>query len=207
MINTIDKKEVIIFDFDGVLYDSISLVREDMYTKYPNLKESDFLKIFEGDFWDGIQKIKDKYGEAKSSDTSLIKLTGTLFNGIPELINKLKDHYILLINSSSKIVNILEPLERNMINDCFKGVYGKESGINKIEKFQKIFHEQNIQPEKTIFITDSIGDIKDAETLKIDTIAVTWGIHKEADFKKTERTNLIGIVNTIQELEKILIKK
>ncbi len=37
-----------------------------MYTKYPNLKESDFLQIFEGDFWDGIQKIKDKYGEAST---------------------------------------------------------------------------------------------------------------------------------------------
>ena len=207
MINNLGKKEAIIFDFDGVLYDSISLVREDLNIKYPTLEESDFMKIFEGDFWDGIQKIKDKYGEAKFSNTSSIKIAGKLFNNIPELINKLKDDYVLFINSSSKIANILEPLERYKINEYFKGIYGKESGINKIEKFKNIFNEHNLNPEKTIFITDSIGDIKDADILNTDTIAVTWGIHKETDFKNTENVNVIGIVNTVQELEKMLIKK
>ena len=207
MTNKLESKEIIIFDFDGVLYDSISLVREDMYTKYPNLKESDFFQIFEGDFWNGIQRIKDIYGEPNHSNDSSIKLKGKLFAGMPEFVDKLKNKYILVINSSSKIDNILEPLKRYDISHCFKDIYGKESGVNKIEKFKKIFHEQNIKPEKAIFITDSIGDIKDAEILKIDTIAVTWGIHKEIDFKKIKTINLIGIVNAVKELEKILIKK
>lgn len=206
-MDNISNKDTIIFDFDGVLYDSLSLVKKDMYMKYPNLKESDFLKIFEDDFWDGVKRIKDLYGEPNHSNESTVKNKGNLFTGIPELIKKLKTNYNLVINSSSKIDNILNPLERFGINDCFIAIYGKESGLNKIEKFKNIFYEKEIKPEKVLFITDSIGDIKDAAVLNIDTFAVTWGIHKEQDFKKLKLNNLIGIVNTIQELEKILVKK
>ncbi len=206
-MNNISNKDTIIFDFDGVLYDSLSLVKEDMYMKYPNLKESDFLKIFENDFWDGVKRIKDLYGEPNHSNESTVKIKGNLFIGIPELINNLKNRYNLIINSSSKIDNILNPLTRSKIDDCFIAIYGKESGVNKIEKFKKIFYDKKIKPEKVVFITDSIGDIKDAAVLNIDTLAITWGIHKESDFKKLGLNNIIGIINTIPELEKILTKK
>jgi hypothetical protein len=50
-----------------------------MYQKYPNLEEFDFLNMFEGNFWDGVQAIKEKYGELQSSDSLKIKKEGKHF--------------------------------------------------------------------------------------------------------------------------------
>jgi beta-phosphoglucomutase-like phosphatase (HAD superfamily) len=86
MIRNFPKKEIIIFDFDGVIYDSIGLVRNDMYRKYPQLKEEDFLEIFNGNFWKGVQKVKDKYGKPEKYESSSIALEGEIFKGIPEPI-------------------------------------------------------------------------------------------------------------------------
>ena len=57
-----------------------------------------------------------------------------------------------------------------------------------------------------LFITDALGDLKDADIAGVPTIAVTWGVHNKSFFEKEKHINLIGIVDTVEELSN-LIKK
>lgn len=52
-------------------------------------------------------------------------------------------------------------------------------------------------PKDAVFITDTLGDIREARECDIDSIAVTWGFHER---KTLEKGNPIVIVSDPREL-------
>ena len=60
-----------------------------------------------------------------------------------------------------------------------------------------IFSKYGIGAKDCLFITDTLGDLKEAAEVNIKTVAVTWGFHS---LKTLEKGNPWVIVNTSQEL-------
>jgi phosphoglycolate phosphatase-like HAD superfamily hydrolase len=56
-----------------------------------------------------------------------------------------------------------------------------------------------------IFITDTLGDIREADHEGVPTIAVTWGIHDHEYFNREPHDNLIAIVDSVSDLKDKLI--
>jgi phosphoglycolate phosphatase-like HAD superfamily hydrolase len=64
----------------------------------------------------------------------------------------------------------------------------------------------NIPKEHTLFITDTLGDIREAEIADVPTVAVTWGAHDRSYFKQEEHKNIVAIVDSVDELKNFVWK-
>ena len=60
---------------------------------------------------------------------------------------------------------------------CFLKVLGSDIHTSKVEKMKFLLGEYQLSAQDCIFITDTLGDIREAAHVSIQTIGVTWGFH------------------------------
>jgi len=106
--------------------------------------------------------------------------------------------YVISSNSEKAIKNVLEKSE---ILNLFSGIMGVETHPSKIEKFKMLMQENGVTIENTVFVTDTLGDVKEAHKVKIRTIAETFGFH---DRNRLELGNPFKIVDSWDEIEKAI---
>jgi phosphoglycolate phosphatase len=208
-------KKVIIFDMDGVLVDTIDFIYERFFKAiWPLITREDFEEANSFNISEAKDRIKypqivetdeekklriEKYAEDKA------KLP--LFNGVKELLERLhKQGFILVLNTSAVNKNCLPMLENLKIIHLFDFIGSAEISKSKVEKFKIISEKYNIAEENMLFVTDAIGDIKEAEEVGVSTIAVTWGAQKRKFFEESRFKNLVAIVDTIEELDEFIEK-
>ncbi len=77
---------------------------------------------------------------------------------------------------------------------------------SKVEKFRMMEEKYGVRKNDMLFITDTLGDIREADKAGVPTIAVTWGAHDTSYFHREPHENLIGVVSTVAELENFILK-
>ena len=194
---------------DGVLLDSIGVIRDDMKNRYKGITEDDFKAIFLENFWEGIKKFKEtahiKYDIDKKTGKYPVRNNDIpLFHGAKEMLESLSEKYKLVINSSEYHENIIKRLERNNVLHIFDFIGGKEVSENKIEKFGIILERFGVSSEEVIFITDTIGDISESDKAGIESIAVTWGVHSREDFKKQSFSAMVLVLDDLADITRLL---
>jgi phosphoglycolate phosphatase len=209
------KSRIIIFDMDGVLFDSMNVVSDFLLTTYPTLTKEIVREMLTSNFHDEIQKLKlthkrieetEEERKARSLQYSSKKSLSPLYPGIRELLERLhNDGHILTINTSALEKNCRPLLEYAKIADQFDFVATKELSTKKTEKFELIAKKYDVSKQDVVFITDTLGDIREADSAQVATIAVTWGAHDRSYFTREPHANLIGIVDKVSELEKLLV--
>lgn len=184
----LNKKQVILFDFDGTIANTLDIVSE-IYNKFApsygfkivdkkemthikNLSPLQILKDL-GESWLSFIKlpflIKKIEFELKKQINSV-----RLYPGIIELLKKLKgENYKLGILSSDTQKNITKFLRLNNL-DYFDFIYtgtfwGK---ANLINKFLKDF---DFKPSEVVYIGDEVRDIEAARNNGVEIISVGWG--------------------------------
>jgi phosphoglycolate phosphatase-like HAD superfamily hydrolase len=206
-------KSTLIFDFDGTLVDTFPIYKEycatltGRYTRKTidaeDIREKGiklFIKESGVPFW----KVPFLIGELKKMYETRIPVEADMFIGIPEVIKKLSCTYILGIVSSNseKTINAFFR-EKNLINS-FSFIIGGSSLFGKYRKLLDICKRNNINPEKSYYISDEDRDIDAAKKAKLNTIAVTWGFNSE---KLLILRNPDYIVKCPNDLCRILLKK
>lgn len=205
-------KKVIIFDFDGVIVNSPAVAAQDLMERYPKLTGEIQKKILEGNFHVELKKFKQAHGykdltgrEAEEHKRAYIqkKLAAEPYSGIIELLQKLqKEGYVLVLNTSAWGRNVLPLLEKYDLSKYFDFLATAELSINKVEKFKLIGHHYNIPTINSLFVTDTLGDLRESEVAGVPTICITWGAHEKEYFLREPHANLIGIANNTDELLK-----
>ena len=202
------KNKVIVFDMDGVLFDTIPYARKVFLETHPGVTENMYNELHSGNFH--IEH--KKYSHLRISQTeeeknihhqkySEIKSKTPMFQGIKELLEKLhKMGYILIVNTNAYEKNCLPIFENSKITHLFDFIATAELSKNKTEKFKIIQDKYNINSKDVIFITDALGDVKESYIVNISTIVVTWGVHNNSFFDLKKYSNIIGIVDTVKEL-------
>jgi len=128
-----------------------------------------------------------------------------MFSGVAELLRVLHEAgYILTINTSSFSRNCQPLLQNANIEKYFDFIGTAEVSKSKIEKFNLVAEKYSASKEEMLFVTDTVGDIREAAAAGIPTIAVTWGAHKAHHFKKEPQENLFGIAESVPELKKMI---
>lgn len=200
-----NKYQAIIFDYDGVIIDSFDYHLKRYQRMFPeagltaqelaNAHNGNFLQESDQFIWSKIDL--KKYDKTLWKD---IKHQNLLAPGIKKLINKLDTKkYIVSSGPEYPLHNFLN---KEGLEKCFSGIYGKETGTSKIEKFKKILHENNYSIDDIILITDTLGDIVEANKVGLKSIAVTYGFHSK---KTLQQGNPFKIVDSVEELERYLL--
>ncbi len=193
--------KAIIFDFDGVIHDTFEFHRSKI-NKYckTNLSEQNYKDIHNGNFFDNApDELKNtdwiKYRDLIHHELSSLKTK----KEIKATILKLNKKYKLYIVSSGGSNAILNYLIKNKIS-VFKEILGMESHRSKIEKFKFIFDKHNLTAKECVFITDTLGDILEANQVGIKTIAVSYGFHPKETLQKGKPHKIISSLNELLEL-------
>jgi len=197
-------KKLLIFDFDGVLEDSFDWNYEVAKKRYKNLDKEDYRTWFDGNIYEhptvkaaGPMNVIEYFEEYKKGFENR-----EMKSNFKQMLFRLKIKYHLVIISSIDDDIINPYLERSKMDNLFEEVWGIRKKTSKVEKFKDFLSLYNISKDNCLFVTDTLGDIKEANKVGVKSIGVTWGYQ---DRGMLEKGDPINIVDTTQELEEYLL--
>lgn len=207
--------KVIIFDMDGVLFDTGSIVEKSVLAQYPGMTVEMGKELLAGNFHDAIRdfhleritETPEEMAERKAK-YEIEKSNAPMYIGARKLLQDLHNMgYKIVLNTSAYERYCVPLLEKAGIKELFDMIGTAEVSKSKVEKFEIIKEKYNASLDDMIFITDTLGDIREAEQAHISTIAVSWGAHDHSFFNRMPLSNLVAIVDSMQELEEVIEKR
>ena len=193
--------KALIFDYDGVIFDTVKIawgivkIVCDKYCKRNIKTKKEFLDIYKRNFYAemelrGVTDL-DMEKLKKDSIEILKKKHPKPFKNITETIKKLSKKYKLAVVSSNYTDVMKHALKEAGILNSFKLIIGAEHEEHKTKKIKLCLKRFNIKPSEAIFVTDTVGDIKEAKKVKLKTMAVKWGFHKKDKLLKADPDFLV----------------
>lgn len=180
-------KKLFLFDFDGVVVDSLDLYEDAVNRclkelgKPPFRNRDEFLDIFEENFYEGI---REKGVNVSAFMKASAALAPTLDYGrvrpvreLEPILEKLRERHIIAIVSSNSNYAIRRILSKYDYDRYFENILGYEFTLSKTEKIGRASELLNKGLDETFYIGDTVGDIKEAKKAGVRTVAVTWGWH------------------------------
>lgn len=192
------KLEHIIFDFDGVIADTFDILFAISQELHPETKRDDFLAHHDGNVYEEPRIMFTDESAARLYQEYRNRLTPSHIQNALNPVLRLAKNYRLYIISSNDETGINAVLENSGLTHCFQAVLGYDTHKSKIEKFKMLERDYGVDLKKAVFITDTLGDIKEAKKLGITTIAQTFGSHPR---ERLEQGEPYKIVDTWEEVE------
>jgi len=189
-------EKFVLFDFDGVIVDSFQPALEVNQKMCPHITADEYRKGFEGNIndWAGAES---KHTEECRTDIDFFaeyvpKMKDVkLVPGMKEVLEQLARSYTLIIVSSTMTMPIKELVERTGLTSYFTEVLGNDVHQSKVEKIKMIFQKYDTSPDSCLFITDTLGDLREAEKTGVDAIAVSWGFHLYETLQKGKPVKIV----------------
>ncbi len=196
--------KAIIFDFDGVIWDTYEINFALSKTFDSSISEQDFRDHHNGNVFEK-PKIQFKPEDIPVFFAKQKKLfTERNLFPVINILKSLASDYKLFIVSSTVDENIVYFLGIGQILPLFWQVLWSTTHRSKVEKFKMIFDAYNLAKDECIFVTDTIWDIKEAKHLDLLTIAVSWGYHPTELLQKEEPFTIVdnpeALLKIIHEL-------
>ena len=201
-----DGNKTLLFDFDGVIVNTFRLSYESMKKVVLNPpNEESYRKWFEKSIYDNEDyKLKNKGSQPSVSenDSFFKEYTPLLMkekpvSGMTDVIQELHKTHRLVIISSTINSPVNAYLDKHNLSQYFDGIYGGDTHTSKVAKIKMVFAEFNVTAGDCLFITDTLGDIREAEKAGVKSIGVTWGFHK---LETLQKGSPVAIANTPEEL-------
>lgn len=202
-------KKLLLFDFDGVIVDSLELYQEMVRLCFEKIgkpitkNHEDFLDLFDDNFYEAIRKRGIEADEFNSAAALIIPNVdfdkATPFEDLMPVLRELKKDNILLIISSNSSYAIRLILSKHKFDGCFEDILGADFMVSKVGKIFHAMEKWDIPKDRTCFIGDTTGDIKEGKEAGVKTIAVTWGWHTKEKLKRMRPDYVIdnphGLIN------------
>jgi phosphoglycolate phosphatase-like HAD superfamily hydrolase len=195
----------VLFDFDGVIADSYAVSHEIARRFCTRLDESTHKRSFENNIFDSYEALKqeDHGPECEhgldwfGAFAPRFKESVRPFPDILPQVAQLADEYSLAIISSSPGDLIRYFLDAHGAARYFIDVLGNDAHKSKVEKMSMVFQRHGASSERSVFVTDTLGDMREAKAHEVGAIGVAWGFHDRATL---ERGFPFRIVDSPQEL-------
>ena len=179
------EKRLLIFDFDGVIADSLVPFRAAVQSAWIGcgmseaMTDEQFLRVFDSNMYEGMMAI----GLAPDRlDDFLRVLKGHLgpcadcpfFAGITDVLGSISrcNHVVVVTSNMGATVRGL--LERHGVAGV-EDVLGAECGTSKVEKIHQVV--QCYPGMTAYYVGDTCGDIAEGREAGVRTVAAAWGWH------------------------------
>jgi phosphoglycolate phosphatase len=208
------KRKIIIFDLDGVLFDSTSVAALYMKKRYKGMTDEMQKELLTGNWHEEVAKLShlkipetEEEKKERNEEYSKVKSEVLMFKGTKELLLDLHSQgYLLALNTSAWDRNCVPLLDKARIATLFDVLGTAELGRSKVEKFKMIKEKYSLNESEMLFVTDTLGDVREADLAHVPTVAVTWGAHDEGYFNREPHENLIAIASSVDELRDVIEK-
>jgi len=188
------REQLYLFDFDGVLVDSLSLYEKsvnlclDRIGQRPIETLEEFLDLFEENFFiaiarrgvDVAQFMAASKEVTPTLDYSVVK---PVANFIP-VLGELKKRSALVIISSNSSYAIRLMLTKYGFAPYFDDILGADFAFSKIEKIRHAMDRYSTNGNHSLYVCDTAGDVREAREADVRTVAVTWGWHPRSRLEK-----------------------
>jgi phosphoglycolate phosphatase len=199
-----------IFDFDGVIVDSLGLYENSVNVcleamgQPPIRDREEFLSLFDDNFYEAIARrgvdVREFTKISAAVAPTLSYESVTVFPGLVPVLKKLKagKRFVIISSNSSRAIRLI--LQRDGLEHCFDDVLGYEFMFSKREKIVHALREFGTDGERSYYIGDTSGDIKEARSAGVKTIGVTWGWHPRERLEKAGPDYLIDAPEELLKL-------
>ncbi len=187
----------ILFDFDGVVADSAKAAFGVHKYLHPHATEEAWKRQFEGNVFEHKDPDGTHTPECKldipwfDAYLPVMKTDVDIFPGMKEVIFELEKKYTLVIISSTLSFPIEEFLDSHDLRSHFDWVMGSDIHTSKVEKIKMVFERYNTTAEHCIFITDTLGDLREAEKMNVESLAVSWGFNTVETLRKGKHVIIV----------------
>lgn len=215
--------KLVIFDLDGTLVNSLedlgnacnSALERFGYPVHP----MESFRYFVGD---GVPMlIRRALPEKERTEETIAKVKAVFdeiygrnynvctrpYDGITELLDRLKAEGILIAVASNKPDNFTQTIVTSMFGDTFSYVSGKKEGFEKKPDPQIALHimeKLGVSPEETLFAGDSSVDMQTAHNAGCDCIGCVWGFRTLQELTDNKATY---IANSPDDIYNAALKK
>jgi phosphoglycolate phosphatase len=184
---TTSLKSMMLFDFDGVLVDSLDLYFEAVRLILEKIgkplvkNRKDYLELFEGNFYESLAArgvdLATFSLAAKNILPTMDYRTMKPFPGFIPVLKELHEKHLLAVVSSNNATAISKALESFEFTPYFHDILGSDFLFSKREKILHALSKYGISPRRAYYIGDTTGDITEAKAAGIISVAAAWGWH------------------------------
>jgi phosphoglycolate phosphatase-like HAD superfamily hydrolase len=208
---------LIIFDFDGVLADTLDdliqfgqevcdelgvkhVVKKDDLSNLEIMSFASFgraCEVPENLVDEFVQSCLKRFAEKKSPPA--------IFNGLSNIVRNFSINNAIAIITTNSSQNVNAFLVEHGLSGCIHAVYGEDSPGSKAQKISIARNQlsADIKQESVFMVGDSLSDIRAAKETATTSIAVTWG-HQSLEYLLSGDPDYV--VNFPHDLIKIIEK-
>ncbi|MEP0354907.1 MAG: HAD-IA family hydrolase [Paraglaciecola sp.] len=212
------KYKAVIFDWDGTLMDSVAKIVESMQTSakhfglpVPNYNEAKNVigisllpalkKLFSIDDPKEANKLMVTYKEHFKNHS---QISSPMFEGALEMLEELKSRGHILAVATGKA---RQGLENNLLHSHTGHLFTTSRTADDAnskpspDMLEQILTELNLQANEVVMVGDTTYDMEMAESIGVDRIAVSFGVHESETLM---RYNPIAVIDSLDELTEIV---
>jgi phosphoglycolate phosphatase len=181
--------KLLLFDFDGVLVDSLDVYEKTVTDCLRQINQpltrgrEEFLELFEGNFYESLvaKGINlEKFIAASVDILSKVNYAEmTPFDAMRPVLHELKKSHSMIVISSNDAPTIQEALRLYDFNGIFQEILGSDFMYSKKDKILYAAKKYNAALNDIYYIGDTTGDMKEGKQAGIKTVGVTWGWHSK----------------------------
>jgi phosphoglycolate phosphatase len=179
--------KLLLFDFDGVLVDSIDVYEKTVTDCLKKIGQpltrgrEEFLELFEGNFYESLKQRgvnMDKFVAASVDILSKVNYADMKpFDAIRPVLRELAKNHPMIVISSNDTPTIAEALRLYDFEGIFQEILGSDFMLSKKDKILYAAKKHNATISDIYYIGDTTGDMKEGRQAGVTTVGVTWGWH------------------------------
>ena len=204
------EKNLVLFDYDGVIADSlqhnVEICREcGVRLGFHSFPPLDDVRNMDNMTFEDLGSLMGLTKDETEAFTRCVfeRLTSrvdklSVFPGIQELLKVLSKTHILAIVTTNTEDSVLNFLEKNGLSDYISSVSGGNRSGSKSDRTVELIKKFGVQKDRVYLIGDTVSDISEAKKAGVKSIAVTWGF-QEKERLLSKRPDIV--VNTPGEIQ------
>lgn len=206
-------KNLIAFDFDGVIADSCVMnqrITSEICSRVAGARAvtNDDIEHLDGMSFHEIAKV---IGVPESLIEKCLTLIDReliasypglkLFAGVADAIESLSNagHTLAVVtnNTSEAVVSVLD---KHGLSERFDDILGAESPGSKTEKLNALRSRASMRFEKCFMIGDAVGDVQSANSADFTSVAVSWGFQSVGRLMQANPDHVVDSPEELLEL-------